>query len=290
MEKSYLIRFDENREHLEDSLKSGFKCFSHKVNYQPSQYEIMKVLVHYWNSLKRPFPSEINWILSEWNKHGDSTIFWDNYNQKRKSDHLFNSNIQLIIHTAGSAEITMKCFTELRDNQKIDTHHTGYFGSYGIAMKKEWAISKGASQVIYVDKDSFLTNALGRLFAIYNSSVHIGSKGISFYALRAYFDVWSFFETSSHSHEYEWRLPSEHNIIGDLDGFEKRSKIINFDIDDICGLFVPKDEIDFFIKHLKNKAISDGKPNAIIPKVNDVEDILLTDEDREKIAAIFSRK
>jgi len=200
-------------------------------------------------------------------------------------------NFSALVNMAGSGDVEMKCFTELRDNQKIDSAHTGYFGEYGIAMKPDWASRNGAGQVIYVNPESFLTTALGRLSAIYNSSAHFGKGGgkWSFHALRAFFDVWSFFEVSEHRYEYEWRILGKSSFVGNPEGFEVRPSTIGFSLRDMLGLFVPRSDLDHFRRVLEDKAKVESVSPSLIPPVREVGSVLLSDAERSAVADIFRR-
>jgi hypothetical protein len=288
MEKSFLIRFETERTHLESSILNGFQIFRSPIKFLPSTFEVTKVLVEYADKIGRKTP-ELSWLIDQKKLHGYSDIFWHGFVQKMNSDTQFKLGLSKFLNLATGAEINMKCFTELRDNQKIDTFHTGYFGVFGIALTKSWAIRNGASQVIYVDKDSFLTNALARLFSIYNLSAHTGSKGFSEHALRAFFDVWSLFEIGDHSHEYEWRILGKDIIIGNPTGFEDRPNTLPFELKDILGIFVPSEDINYFRDVLKRKSDLETSSSSI-PEVIDIREILLSDQEREIIKNIFTRK
>jgi hypothetical protein len=81
------------------------------------------------------------------------------HNETRLLNTLFG---HLILPEAGLGTGGMVCFTDLP--LSATRAHQNLFGSYGIAVRKGWAIERGASRVAYIDVDSHAFDCLRNLF------------------------------------------------------------------------------------------------------------------------------
>lgn len=166
----------------------------------------MNSLVPFWDHYKieGKIISEIRQLRDK--HHSINNGFWPEFVSKCKSDFKFNIEINLLLWQIKSAPIKMKCFTEIRDNQKINPEHAGYFGSYGVLMKEDWLLKNNGCPVIYVHNTMSLTNIIGINFSILQTLDHCIRKLANIKGMPIhhghFFDFMSFVETSAHRYEY----------------------------------------------------------------------------------------
>ncbi|MBX9766356.1 MAG: hypothetical protein K2X47_03715 [Bdellovibrionales bacterium] len=281
------ITFTQRYEHFLDNIKNGFRMGEHKVQFDPSTFELVRTLIPFWDEydFKGPF---ITFIRDLRTSHSGLTeAFWKDLGAKMKSDSQFNVQLSLLFGQFRSVPIKMKCFTEIRANQRINPRHAGYFGKFGILMNAKWMSEKGGCPVIYVGKSINVTNVMAKNFAILNlldayvkKCTNVRSLAVS----GAFFDLVSFMETAENSNEYEWRIVSGHNLGGE--SFLPKVDRLSFSAENVHSLFVPDEghrvKTVQFLKEVWGDSV-------YVPKVLLTEDILLSEEDSKSIEAILSR-
>lgn len=282
------ITFTKNLDHFKNNIQEGFILQGHPVSFTPSISELIKGLMPFWEEydIEGETISSLRNLLK---KHGGlNNEYWGELGKKMTDDFKYNASLSLLLNNIKSASIAMKCFTEVRDNQKINPQHTGYFGEFGIMMKREWIIKNGGSPVIYVDKDIKLTNVLGINLSMSKTLDDCVKTLTGIKSLRNFktlFDLLSYVEVSDHHFEYEWRIVGEHSFAGKPS--TKKKKRITFDFADIAALYVPNQERkEHMIKFLDS--INDKKES--LPQVYLTKDILLSKEEIESINKIYSRR
>lgn len=161
------ITFTKEFEHFTDNIKNGFLLNEHTVEFKPSTFDLLNSLLPFWDhyNIEGKIISEIRQLRDK--HHGINNGFWTEFVSKCKSDFKFNIEINLLLWQIKSAPIKMKCFTEIRDNQKINPEHAGYFGSYGVLMKEDWLLKNNGCPVIYVHNTMSLTNIIGINFVFF---------------------------------------------------------------------------------------------------------------------------
>lgn len=282
------ITFTKNYDHFSDNIKNGFLLNEHEVEFLPSTYELISSLIKLWDEYRiegEPY----TFVRGLRDKHGGlNDEFWSELTNKMRSEFAFNARVALTLGQFKSAKFKMKCFTEIRDNQKINKKHTGYFGEYGILMHEKWLIQKGGCPVIYVSNSSKLTNILARNLSIMKTLDQCVCKLTKMRSLSthgAFFDLMAFAETSKNRSEYEWRIVSKHNLGGEsvLSSLERAV----FQLSDVHSLYVP-DEVakEQTIKFLETIE----QDSAKIPKVFLTKEILLSDNEIQQIEKIQSRQ
>lgn len=275
--KSTFIRFLKDKNHLISDIERGFILREHDIQFKPSVYSILPSIIEFWknNGIKYPIISE---IIEQYENLNENE-FWTWMAAKMNTDQMFNYRVSYIFAQINTAKIKMKCFTELRDNQKLHPHHK-YFGEYGISMSEKWMIKNNADRIIYVSSGSEITNRIGRLLTILLSTFD-GKDTI-----KSMFDILAFTEIKEHSHEYEWRIVGNHNFAGKSYGHYP--DVISFTIDDIDEIYVKNyEDIEQFINVLNDKKAKDNSKS--IPKVSKSDSIFLTEKEIEQINRIKSR-
>src|SRR5690606_28535567 len=137
-------------------LENGFLMGEHDVIFHKSINYISKHLVEIFRELKlnKGIIGKIASLERD-----------ENFGQKVKSLQEDSSKAdQAVLRQIVSSNkyhISMKSFTELRDNQKINPKHVGYFGNYGIPMKNSWVKESKATPVIYVGINDEFAKKLG---------------------------------------------------------------------------------------------------------------------------------
>lgn len=276
---SIFIRFLKNKNHLLNDIKNGFVLWEHGIKFNPSFYSILPSLISFWTN-KNISSVTIQPILNKYNELGVEK-FWLWFVKTMEEDANFNANLSYITTQIKSAKIKMKCFTELRNNQKMHPNHKMSFGDYGIALTNEWIEKNNGDRVIYVGSNSEITNRMGRLMSMLFSSVN----GVD--VIKAVFDVLAFTEVVDNSDEYEWRIVGNHNYAGKSYG--DYPGIINFINDDIAGVYVKEEEdIEEFRKVLEEKKQREG--SSSIPQISLSSKIFLTNADLQSIAKINTRR
>lgn len=283
------VTFTKKFEHFTDNIYNGFLLNDHKVQFKPSTYELITSLMIFWDTYNIDGKT-ISYFRNLRNKHnGINNEFWNEYIEKSKTDSLFSSEVSLLLGQFHSAPIKMKCFTEIRDNQKINPHHTGYFGNYGILMKEEWLLRNGGCPVIYVNNSMSLTNILGRNFSIMQTLDHCLKSLAKIEGLPihhgAFFDFMSFVESSEHRYEYEWRIVSGHKLGGA--SYLPQIDRVKFELSDIHSLYVPDENAKADTLSFLNTIESD---NSKLPIVFLTNEIVLSEEEIQQIDKIKSRK
>jgi hypothetical protein len=258
---------------------------NHKVQFMPSSSELIKSLIDFWDEYKIE-GSSISYIRDLRDKHsGINDLFWREFEEDRK-DSMHNAKICLLFGKL-AAEFKMKCFTEIRDNQKINPKHTGDFGKFGILMKDEWLLRNGGCPVVYVSDLMPLTNIIGQNMSIMQTLDNCTRllAGVNSLAVHsAFFDLLSFFETSNHRYECEWRVVSGHSLGGR--SFLPKFDRLKFCHSDVHSLFVPSEEA----KSQTKAFIESIWPESdAIPKVFLTNEILLTQSEMREIEKIQAR-
>jgi hypothetical protein len=277
--KSNFIRFVNQKKYLIDDIRKGFKLRKHSISFQPSLSTILPSVIEFWKELNLK-PKYADEIVKAYDEYSDND-FNNWLANKLTSDKNFNAGLSFGMSQIRNAEIKMKCFTELRDNQKLNTNHKNWFGGYGISFSKEWIMKNRGDRVIYVDRNSELTNRIGRILSMLFSFNPCSS------IIKSAFDVLSFTEIEGNSHEYEWRIVGNHEFAGNSYG--DHPDLIPFKNDDITGIYVEhENEIDEFLKILKDK--SDIEENKRIPQIYLNEDVFLSEEEQKAIDRIHGRR
>lgn len=262
--ESRFIRFVGDKDFLIDDLLNGFKLREHKIEFRPSVYNLMPDLVDFWK-LTENKSKYIDEIIENF-ENSNIDEFWLWYCNKIKSDIHFDIHTSIYFNIINSAKIKMKCFTELRDNQRIHQIHTEKYGKYGITFKKDWMIRNKADRVIYVNVDSEITNRLGRLFSMITSNFH------NKHTILSIFDLLALTEIEEHSHEYEWRIVGNHNFAGKSYG--NYPDVIPFSTQEIECIYVENEsDINLFenIINMKNK--NEGTNH--IPPIKNINEIII---------------
>lgn len=262
--ESKFVRFVNNKDFLIDDILNGFKLREHNIEYRPSVFNLMPDLVEFWKLTgnKSKYIEEIVQEFESQNTDG----FWLWYCNKIKSDLHFDVHISTYFNIIKSAQINMKCFTELRDNQKIHKSHTEKYGNYGIVFNKEWMIRNKADRVIYVNVNSEITNRIGRLIAMLTTSFHSKSSILSI------FDILALTEKEENYHEYEWRIVGNHNYAGKSYG--NYPDVILFSTHEIECIYVENDsDINQFEIIINEKNLKEGTTN--IPLIKNIKKIII---------------
>jgi len=275
---STFIRFLHKKEHLLSDIKQGFELRFHHIEFRPSLSTMLPSLISIWED-KSITSTTIQLILSKYNELTEDAFFsW--FVQEMKANQGFNHNVSYLTSQVKSAQIKMKCFTELRDNQKIHPNHRHWFGNYGISLTKGWMKNNNGDRIIYVNRESEVTNRIGRVTSILFSALN-GKD-----AIKSVFDILAFTEIEENSHEYEWRIVGNHNYAGKSYG--DYPDHIKFTNDDILGIYV-KDvsDIEVFAKALEEKKSSEG--SLSIPQIYLSDEVFLTDEELREVENIYTR-
>ena len=277
--ESTFIRFVKDKSYLIDDIKNGFTLRKHKISFRPSIYSIMPSVIDFWRN-KQLSSKVIDPLITHYEKLNEQE-FWIWFTNEMKGNKEYNFNLSYIFAQINSAEIKMKCFTELRDNQKLDPNHQYWFGSYGISMTKEWMLKNNGDRIVYVDSKSEITNRIARLLVMLLSTFN--GKDV----IKSMFDILSFTEIEGNSHEFEWRIVGNHNFAGKSYG--NYPDKINFTTNDIESIFVEKEkDVDDFVEILMNKRDMEGTKK--IPQVYTSESIFLTNDELKQIEDIKARR
>jgi len=275
---SKFIRFLHKKEHLLFDIKNGFNLNFHQIEFRPSIAMILPSLISIWKDKNISSPA-IQSILSKYSEL-DENIFFNWLVDEMRENHNFNYDVSYLTSQVKSAQIKMKCFTELRDNQKIHPNHRQWFGNYGICLTKEWMKNNNGDRIIYVDRKSEVTNRIGRVTSMLFSALD-GSD-----AIKSVFDILAFTEIEENSHEYEWRIVGNHNYAGKSYGDYPNN--VRFTNDDIAGIYVDSNcDIEEFTKVLEEKKQREG--SLSIPQIYLSDEIFLTDEEIRKVESIYMR-
>lgn len=261
---SKFVRFVNNKDFLIDDILNGFRLREHSISFRPSLYDLMPNLIEFWNTTGNK-SKYIEEIVDNFYKQ-DLESFWKWCTLKLESDTDFNFHISIYFNLINNALIKMKCFTELRDNQKIHQTHSTKYGKYGIAFRKEWMIKNKADRVIYVHTNSEVTNRIGRLFTMLTSNFY------NKHTILSIFDLLALTEVEEHSHEYEWRIVGNHNYAGKSYG--NYPDIISFSTEEIERIYVENDsDIDQFENIINEKNIKEG--TNYIPLIKNINEIII---------------
>jgi len=276
---STFVRFLKNKGHLLNDISDGFELREHPIKFKPSMHTVLPSLLDLWMD-KKVSSSVISPIVKKYNEL-DRKSFWNWFVDEMKNNQIFNLNVNYITTQINDAKIKMKCFTELRDNQRLHANHRNWFGDYGIALTEKWIKKNSGDRIIYVDNDSEITNRIGRLMSMLFSVVD--GKDV----IKSVFDVLSFTEIEGNSHEYEWRIVGNHNFAGASYG--NYPNTISFSTDDIVAIYVENEQdVEQFVKALTEKKKQEGSTN--IPQVILSEKIYLSDEEVKEIDDIHARR
>ncbi|KGJ90213.1 abortive infection system antitoxin AbiGi family protein [Colwellia psychrerythraea] len=272
---SEFLRFLTKKEHLINDLQTGFDLRKHPISFRPPLSKIIPALIPFWKE-KNLYPE----LTEKYDSCGENDFFiW--FGNRLNNDQKFNYGISYLTNQVNHAEINMKCFTELRDNQKLHSNHKMYFGSYGIALTHEWMKSNNGDRIIYVGDESEVTSRIARVLAMLNSF------GTSQTVINSMFDILAFTEIEGNSHEYEWRIVGNHHYAGGSHGNHPNN--IPFTVNDIVAIYVEKEEEKSeLIEVLKNKAKNEGVTK--IPQIYLADDVYLSDDEQDRIDNILYRR
>ncbi|WP_411768471.1 abortive infection system antitoxin AbiGi family protein [Winogradskyella sp. A3E31] len=272
-----LIRFVDTLDYLKDDLLNGFMMSGHSVSFEATMLSNIIKMFDIWQEM-----GLVNETISRLKNIYKTSISKDDFLNKLvikfEKDNRFKWNV---IHLAGSVsfEVPMKSFTEVRHNQKLHRYHVGFFGKYGVQLTQDWAIKSNATPVIYVKRDSEISRRLGMIVSTFNT---LGKK----YTMNALFDFLSLIEVGNNSLEFEWRIVGNHELFINS---KKTLKRIEFNLDDVLGLYVKEyseiDDLKKFIMKYRNEGTLTGS----IPKIYLADDILLTDNEIDEIENIKKR-
>lgn len=273
-----LIRFVTQLDHLIDDIENGFKLTDHPTKFKCSPTDTIINLIDYWNenNLSNDFIAEVSQMY-----HSAPTInhFYGALATRLENDSTFNFTFCYYSSTIREIKFKMKCFTELRDNQKLSYYHTGFFGRYGISLNIDWAKKNQADRVIYVGSESEVSLRLAKILGV---CVTNGKR----VAMNFVFDLLSFVEIADNYSEFEWRIVGNHNYAGIPN--QDFPNIIPFCLTDISEIFVNEvSEVDKILKALKKK--QEIEQTKSLPKICLTEDIVLTEEDEKIINEIKKR-
>lgn len=181
--------------------------------------------------------------------------------------------------------------------------HFDLYGHYGIGLTKDWAKKNGVNPVLYISKDSRISQYIGQTFAAYQSidgshkdliketlvMIKCFTKNYSGPLKRGKIDS----EDYKFYDEREWRLvPKRDDINGKrlsihLDEFIKNKKSINdaisdirfkFEASDISYIIVDKtSEIPAMVESLRTmfyKTLNGGESDILLSKVCSTEQII----------------
>lgn len=282
-----LIRFTEKIDYLKDEITNGFTLRRHPISFRSDLKKILKYLVPYWKDIGPP-TVEIQRLIEIYNSSQSYENFISAMEQLMLIDHNFAIHVNLYTFQKENNYTFMKCFTELRDNQKVNPRHCGLFGRYGIALSKEWGVKNGASPVIYVNPESEITNKLAITVAIADTgSLVAGEKNGIRTSLTSIYNLVSFVETSDNRSEYEWRIIGNTAYGNDL--CEPRINKVTFSLSDIVHVVVPEQSNKNDITEcLQNKAEIESF-KGVMPKIILTDEIVLTEDDLSKINSIYKR-
>lgn len=286
MRGNMFITFTRNETHYFDNIRNGFFMSRHEVRFNPNILNIIEKSIEMWNACN--FQMELIREIRE--LHNTNGGFTDNFftklHQLLASDSELSIKLGFLFQQA-RAEIKMKCFTEIRENQKLSRYHCIAFGEYGILMKRDWMVKVGGSPVIYADRDHSLIRILARnqaMLSIFESHYQTSTRSRTFSSIGCFIDILSFLQEPGHFGEYEWRVVSKSDI-GPFSFFPSRDRV-QFEIGDIHSFFVPDEEAKYrLMQHLSD--IFAGETN--LPKIYLTNEIILSEDDERMIASLTTR-
>lgn len=273
------------RDHF-DNISNGFLMIPHEVRFNPNILNIIEKSIDMWNACNFEM-SLIREIRDIYNRHGG---FTDNFlvdlTAAFEADRAFAVNLGLLFQQA-RADIKMKCFTEIRDNQKLSRYHCVGFGQYGILMKREWMERVGGSPVIYANRDHSIVQILARnqaMLSIFESFYSTENRNRALSSIACFIDILSFIQEAGHYGEYEWRVVSKSNI-GAFSFFPERDRV-QFDISDVYSFFVPDEESkDRLLQHLRDTFTD----RSAFPEIYLTNEIIISEEDERVIERLTTR-
>ncbi|TDY12431.1 hypothetical protein [Meridianimaribacter flavus] len=277
IQNTSIIRFVEKLDFLKDDLVNGFELKKHKVSFQSTLSYNCDEIFEIWkeNNISNQYIRRLRDIKD---LYPEKNQFLNNLVKEFESDNRFKWEI---IHLIGSVnfEVPMKCFTEIRHNQKLHPLSVGFFGSYGIQLTKKWAIENNASQVIYIDTGLELSKRLGLICSLMNS---LGGK----YTQNALFDFLSLVEIGVNSYEFEWRIVGNHGLFKKDKTNQSR---IKFELNDILGIYVPKKNEAEQLKSWILDKIDKKELFGLLPNIFLTQEVLLSKEEMDEIEKIKRR-
>ncbi|RZF21735.1 hypothetical protein DAY19_08580 [Halobacteriovorax vibrionivorans] len=285
------ITFTREYKYLIDNIKNGFLFQNHKIEYKPSTEHTLSKLIPLWDEYKIKSPNK-DFLVNLYKKHeGINSNFYNELSNKLSNSKAFGVNFLRDLVSYNCDFIGMKCFTEIRNNQKIHPQHTGFFGEYGILMKHEWMIKNGGSPVVYVDPSLQFSNLIGSTLSILQTlddcTQHLaGFK--STYVHKEIFNVLAFVEVAAHSFEYEWRIVHPFDINKLNTEKEEKERRLPFTIKDVHSIFVPNIQEREKLEKDLTYQLKDI-PNNEKPKILLTNNIILSDKDIENIDKILER-
>lgn len=272
-----LIRFVDKLDYLKDDLLNGFRLSRHSITFESTIIENLKSMFDIWSErgISNDAIRKLR-LLRDISKNDFDFSF--KLAQEIDKDKSFKWNV---IHLVGSVtfEVPMKCFTEVRHNQKLHRYHVGFFGKYGIQLTEEWAIKNKATPVIYVKRNSEMSKRLGVIVSILNT---LGRK----FTMNALFNFLSLIEVGSNALEFEWRIVGDHELFVSSKG---TMPTVPFNLDDVLGLYVGDEEDRANLQEFIDKNINDGFLVGKVPNIYLTNDILLSDEEIQLIEDIRKR-
>ncbi len=265
----YLIRFTRKIEYLCDEILNGFLIAPHKVKFQSTNMHVLNRLLHFYRNFDSP-----NTVIQEIKEMKQANASISDFESKIESDPRKKAELQYILNAGATFNIWMKCFTELRDNQKINPIHTEKYGNFGISLSDNWAKSNSITPVIYHDQNDNVSTILGTFISL-SRSLFTGNIDIEEYVL----DLVALLQQRDDYNEYEWRYVAGHPLR------KPSSNRLIFEISDINEIFVPSLEY-------RNKLIEFFKINfdtEKLPQVSLTQNVVLSENELKEINRIKRR-
>ncbi|MEL6255015.1 MAG: hypothetical protein AAFR87_23610 [Bacteroidota bacterium] len=272
------IRFTEKRDYLIDEIQNGFLMMDHNVHFQmPPPFQLLEKVVLVYKSLGLSVG-----VIGEIIAKLDQGVKLQSAVLQVVSDQNKKSQLDIIFGKS-TYPISMKCFTELRENQKIDPHHIGYFGKYGIEVGDQWMQENGGAQVLYIGNGDEWSQRLGSIISLCSSLGPLENQINSIIL-----DIVSYIETSDHRYEYEWRIVNPNKINSIISPDLEFKNRIPLGLENIEALYIPEDETPIFEKILEEQAKSEQYSKGI-PDIRPLNSIILTPQESDDIANILRR-
>lgn len=278
--ETQLIRFVTELDHLIDDIKNGFKLTKHNIDFETTALDNLWHLLDFLkeNNKSNPDIEKLQKLkdTSKGKEHFDNLVLIE-----ITTDPMLGFRIKSII-SGFRFKPYMKCFTEVRHNQKIHKHHSDYFGMYGISLTKEWGIRNNASPVIYLEAGTVLSKRIGLILSMLKTM----SKGIEHE--KAILDLLSLVEHSQHSFEFEWRILGPNNYLDSTASDEPPR--ISFNFADVIAIYVQDScQIESVRQTLEEIKQANNDPNEI-PEILITESIILSNEEVQEIQNIHKRR
>lgn len=263
-----------------DNIANGFLMSPHEVRFNPNILNIIEKSIDMWNACNFQM-SLIREIREIYNRHdGFTDNFLVDLTTAFEADRAFAANLGLLFQQA-RADIKMKCFTEIRDNQKLSRYHCVGFGQYGILMKRDWMEKVGGSPVIYANRDHSIVQILARnqaMLSIFESFYSTANRNRALSSIACFIDILSFIQEAGHYGEYEWRVVSKSNI-GPFSFFPERDRV-PFEISDVYSFFAPDEESkERLLQHLRDTFTD----RTTFPEIYLTDEIIISEEDESPL-------